>query len=127
MKINPTYSPMQHSSRVREKSDPTSHSERKSNPNADQDSQGSSDETPDQENPSSEKLGEAIESFQADEQAQSNGLEAQLEGTGPGLKVVLKDGAGGVIRQFTGQEFIRLREATLKGEPARGKILDRKL
>jgi len=66
------------------------------------------------------RLQAAIEEFTA------GGLSATPTGTGPGLKVILKDGSGAVIRQMTGEEFLELRE-TAKGDGrARGKILDQK-
>jgi hypothetical protein len=74
-----------------------------------------------------QKVDRAVASFHSDSQAQANGLNASVVGEGPGLRVVLKDGSGAVVRQFTGEEFIRLREAVSKGAPARGKILDQKL
>lgn len=72
-----------------------------------------------------QKVVDAISAFQTDEQNRANGLSASVTGQGPGLKVVLKDGRGAVVRQFTGEEFIQLREAARDGRP-RGKILDQK-
>lgn len=69
----------------------------------------------------------ALHAFAVDSQAQANGLTAVTSGTGPGLRVVLKDGTGAVVRQFTGEEFLRLREAVTKDHRTRGKILDQKL
>ena len=74
-----------------------------------------------------DQMNEAIGSFQNDSQAQANGLNAAVEGNGPGLKVVLRGGDGSVVRQFTGEEFLKLREAVSKDGRSRGKILDRKL
>ena len=81
---------------------------------------------------SQQKLEEAVEGFSKDAQAQQNGLSVATSGDGPGLRVTLKDGSGSVVRQFTGEEFLRLRIAatgssTSKDGPARGKLLDRKL
>ena len=73
------------------------------------------------------KVEAAIEAFQADNQTRANGLAAEKIGNGPGLKVVLKDGTGAVIRQFTGEEFLKVREALSKTSAGRGKILDQKL
>lgn len=67
------------------------------------------------------KIQEALEEFTA-----SNTLRAQAEGSGPGLKIVLKDGTGAVIRQMTGEEFLKLRETAKNDGHARGKILDQK-
>jgi hypothetical protein len=74
-----------------------------------------------------EKVARAIESFQADATTVANGLRATLEGQGPGLKIVLKDVNGDVVRNFTGEEFLRLRSAPGSSAHPRGKILDRKL
>lgn len=71
-------------------------------------------------------LENAVETFQSDAQTQAHGLSASVEGKGPGLRVVLKDGSGATLRQFTGEEFLRLREAAGNNSPARGKILDQK-
>ena len=72
---------------------------------------------------------EAIEGFSKDIHADSNGLKATASGQGPGLKVILKDGSGAVIRQWSGEEFLKLRKAASNdsGDPKRGKILDQKL
>lgn len=64
--------------------------------------------------------------FREDAQSVANGLTASTEQDGPGLKVVLKDGSGTVIRQLTGEEFLKLREA-VEQIATRGKILDQKL
>lgn len=75
----------------------------------------------------------AVAEFLADQQAQANGLTAAVDGHGPGLKVTLKDSAGTMVRQLSGEEFIKLRQAvTPKGgnaavAPRSGKILDQKL
>ena len=73
------------------------------------------------------KVTEAMASFKSDAQTIAKGLSVSSEGNGPGLKVVLKDGTGAVVRQFTGEEFVRLREAVSKDGRQRGKILDQKL
>ena len=75
---------------------------------------------------SDEKVGVAIEAFRRDGQAQAHGLSAEMVGKGPGLRVTLKDGSGAIVRQFTGEEFLKLREATALGRPS-GKILDQKV
>ncbi|MEO5968645.1 MAG: hypothetical protein ABIQ95_01855 [Bdellovibrionia bacterium] len=79
------------------------------------------------EKPDKKKIDEAIDAFQTDPQAQENGLKASLSGNGPGLKVVLKDGQGSIVRQFTGEEFLRLRQSVSKDDRICGKILDQKL
>lgn len=74
-----------------------------------------------------EKVKAAMLSFDKDAQAKANGLHVDQQGVGPGLKVVLKDESGRVIRQFTGEEFLKMREAVHHGDTKRGKILDQKL
>jgi hypothetical protein len=74
-----------------------------------------------------ENVDAAVDAFKVDQQTQANGLSADVIGQGPGLKVILKDGSGAVIRQFTGEEFLKLREASTQQGAARGKILDQKL
>ncbi len=73
-----------------------------------------------------EEIEKAVGSFAADEQTRASGLSATAEGTGPGLRIVLKDSSGSVVRQFTGEEFLDLRKASGKDSRARGKILDQK-
>lgn len=82
------------------------------------------DQNPDEnltEEQKQKKMRDAIEEF-----SMSNSLRAQAEGSGPGLKVILKDGSGAVIRQMTGEEFLKLREQAKSDAQARGKILDQK-
>ena len=81
------------------------------------------DETP----VNDENLDAAIASFDSDQQARANGLHAERTGTGPGLKVVLKDTNGEVVRQYSGDEFLKLRDNSSRDFKARGKLLDRKL
>ena len=71
-------------------------------------------------------IGSALASFGGDPLIQNTGISAEVDGHGPGLKVTLKDGRGAIIRQFTGQEFVELREAAAYGAN-RGKLLDKKL
>jgi uncharacterized FlaG/YvyC family protein len=84
------------------------------------------DQETEQQEHSREELEEAVAKFSQDGDSLRHGMQADLIGQGPGLKVVLKDGTGVVIRQFTGEEFIKLREAVGQGA-SRGKILDQKL
>ena len=72
------------------------------------------------------RVDEAIAQLNHDAQALSHGLTANIEGAGPGMKVILKDGTGATIRQFTGEEFLKLRQSA-GATGARGKLLDRKL
>ncbi len=113
--------------KVREKSegDSSSNSEsfRQKNPHSED-----SENTPDQESEASpEKIDQAILNFMEDLQAQAPDIRASVEGSGPGLRVVLKDGGGGLVRQFTGEEFLKIRQGTAKDGKIRGKILDQKL
>ncbi len=68
----------------------------------------------------------AIERFRADETTQASGLLAEKDGSGPGLRVVLKDVNGSVVRQFSGDEFLKLRETSSQDGRGRGRLLDRK-
>ncbi len=72
-------------------------------------------------------IDDAVQSFKSDATAQEQGLSATVEGSGPGLKIHLKDCNGTVLRQFSGEEFLKLREATAQPAGLRGKILDQKL
>ena len=74
-----------------------------------------------------QSVGRAVIEFLADKQTLSNGLSAVVEGQGPGLKVVLKDQNGEIVRQLSGEEFLRLRKGVSKEAPLPGKILDQKL
>ncbi|MBI2712290.1 MAG: hypothetical protein HYX41_05455 [Bdellovibrio sp.] len=76
---------------------------------------------------SDEDVGKAVHDFLTDKQTQANGLSATIDGHGPGLKVVLRDGNGIVVRQLSGQEFLKLRRSVSKEAPVSGKILDQKL
>lgn len=76
---------------------------------------------------SPERMDQAIQAFQSDVLSQANGLKASLEGVGPGLRVVLKDGSGRIIRQLSREEFLKLREGTSQESRTCGKILDQKL
>jgi putative component of toxin-antitoxin plasmid stabilization module len=72
-----------------------------------------------------EKVNNAIQQFSSDEQTKGSGLSASRAGSGPGLKIVLKDKGGSVIRELSGEEFLKLR--SLGSAVRRGKILDQKL
>jgi hypothetical protein len=73
-----------------------------------------------------EEVNEAIALFQSEPQTREAGLKAEASGTGPGLRVTLRDNCGTVVRQFTGEEFVKLREAATQDARNRGKILDQK-
>ena len=67
----------------------------------------------------------AVDGFADDKLDSSNGISASAEGAGPGLRVVLKDASGGVLRSVSGEEFLKLREAASSGARS-GRLLDRK-
>lgn len=83
----------------------------------------SSQEEPKKFDPS--EVSEAALKFSEDAHSGPDGLKARVEGVGPGLRVTLRDGQGAVVRQLTGEEFMRLKEAS-QGQ-ARGRLLDKKL
>jgi len=68
-----------------------------------------------------------LKQFTEDQQIQNADIHTSINGSGPGLRVVLKDGKGAVIRQFTGEEFIELRKIADREDKKNGKILDIKL
>ena len=72
-------------------------------------------------------IDDAVRSFVTDAATQEHGLSAVVEGTGPGLKIHVKDCNGTVLRQFSGEEFLKLRDATSQTLGKRGKLLDQKL
>jgi hypothetical protein len=69
-----------------------------------------------------ERLDQAVLAFQRDSQAKGQGIAAEKA---PGLKVVLKDGTGSIIRLFSGEEFLKMHEAIQDGRVS-GKIIDQK-
>lgn len=75
------------------------------------------------ENPAA--LEAAVDGFTEDQTNLSHGISAIAEGSGPGLRVVLKDQQGGILRSVSGEEFLRLREAVSSGRKS-GRILDQK-
>jgi hypothetical protein len=75
--------------------------------------------------PTEKEVIEAIEKFQHDA-VQTSGLKAETVGAGPGLRVVLKDINGSVVRQFSGGEFVRLRDSSAQDGRKRGRLLDKK-
>jgi hypothetical protein len=72
------------------------------------------------------KMEQALQSFKDDPQTLASGISAEAEGSGLGLRVIVKDASGGVIRQFTGDEFMKLREAVGQDQKGRGRLLDQK-
>lgn len=83
-----------------------------------------------QPKPDRARLDAAVIAFHADPATQASGLTAVLEEGAPGLRVVVKDVNGTTLRQFSGDEFLRLRGNAAAGSQdtrGRGKILDQKL
>lgn len=125
MKVNSVGTNLSYLSRIQDaKSDPDGRSRQ-------QDQQPKRDEKEKKEfseelEQSEKNLESALESFRKDEHTRAQGLSVTTSGAGPGLKVVLKDTNGAVVRQFTGEEFVRLRAAAPHDGKARGKLLDRK-
>jgi len=116
-------------SKVKEKSEKdelTQHQQKQNPQDNNQKRQQESEDTFDKAM-SNEKLATEVSQYVLDEQLQNSGIQASIQGSGPGLKVVLKDGKGAVIRQFTGEEFIELRKMTENEDRKNGKILDLKL
>ncbi|MBC7385080.1 MAG: hypothetical protein H7301_02825 [Cryobacterium sp.] len=87
-----------------------------------QDEQKEAEETPEEK---AERLAAAVSDFGSALPSEASDLKAEVQGAGPGLRVTLKDGRGALIRQFTGEEFLRLREAATGTN--RGSLLDKKL
>jgi len=73
--------------------------------------------------PSEEKVEAALVEFRED--AKASGIDVSMSGKGPGLRVVLTDGSGAIIRQLSGEDFLKMRETGQ--DSRRGKILDQKL
>lgn len=84
---------------------------------------GEGESSPDEKK---QKFEQALQSFKDDPQTQASGISAETEGSGPGLRVVVKDSSGVVIRHFTGDEFLKLREAVGPDKKGRGRLLDQK-
>ena len=73
-----------------------------------------------------ENIQRAIDDFSSNETNLTHGISASSEGSGPGLKVILKDASGGVLRSVSGEEFMKLRQAIQSGSKS-GRILDQKV
>ncbi|MBU6375819.1 MAG: hypothetical protein KGQ59_07480 [Bdellovibrionales bacterium] len=92
------------------------------NQKSDQDSEQKEPEgmTPEQERVAIEK---AVAEFEKESQSQQHGLHASII---PGLRVVLTDVNGTVIRQLAPQDFLKLRQGVAGDSRGRGKLLDQK-
>lgn len=100
--------------------------ERKENPQKKREEpEGDTEAFPRDAEAAAAKLDSVVSAFAQDGDILASGLLAEVNGRGPGLKVTLKDGSGAIVRQFTGEEFVRLREAA--SGATRGKLLDKKL
>ena len=64
------------------------------------------------------------EQLEKDPQTSELGIKASIDGQGPGLRVTLRDGSGAIVRQLSGEEFMKTRLNS--GITGRGKLLDRK-
>jgi len=123
MKIRPVTDTFQPFQRVSDKPDTGNGSERQSH-----DDKGRNPKKEEVEvEPGFEEVSKALESFTLDQQAKESGLSVSMDGKGPGLKVILKDGSGAVIRQLTGEEFVKLRDSVVKDQKSPGKLIDQKL
>ncbi len=91
-----------------------------------QDQQQKKDEQPETIEVTDEKVRSALQDFNKDNSVNTAGLTAEVDGRGPGMKVMLKDGTGAFVRVFTGEEFLRLRETAKAETGQRGRLLDRK-
>lgn len=120
MKVNSTIATPTYFETVRKSEGATDQNQKKK-----QDEQSRNSSKDDKETFSQELLGEAVNAFSHEPTNQVHGLSANVEGQGPGLKVTLKDGKGGVVRQLTGEEFMKLKAAA-QGL-TRGRLLDKKL
>jgi hypothetical protein len=126
MKVGPTTESIRYLKSVHEKREAGDDSGHRSGQQQDQQSSEQHEQSgSDVFEVTDEKVGSAIDAFRRDTQAQARGLSAEMMGKGPGLRVTLKDGSGAIVRQFTGEEFLKLREAT--AGRASGKILDQKI
>ncbi len=132
MKVLPIFDALPFTNRIREKRDGEGSDSRGQGRNPSSDgSPNDPNSNGKSKNPFTEIDGDlvdkAVDEFQTDAQTQAHGLHANVSGKGPGLKVTLTDVSGSVVRQFTGEEFLRLRDAVSKEGRTRGKILDQKL
>lgn len=130
MKIYSLTGTVGYSNRVKEKQDGDSssnHSQNHRQQSSHQDQKHSENENQTPKEVKTEDVLRAVEAFKVDSQTQATGLKASVTGHGPGLKVVLKNDEGGIVRQLSGEEFLRLREVSSGESKLRGKILDQKL
>jgi len=105
-----------------------SHARQEKRQRQDEKSKDGDDEPLEKFEVSEEKVDEAIQQLQADIDSHATNLHVDVEGQGPGMKVLLRDKSGATIRQYSGEEFLKLREtAAASGANTRGKLLDRKL
>jgi uncharacterized FlaG/YvyC family protein len=72
-----------------------------------------------------ESVNEELTHFAEENASLLAGISASVNGTGPGLRVTLKDGKGAVVREISGEEFMQMREASKV--TGRGHLIDKKL
>ncbi len=94
--------------------------------NAYEQNQGEKEEQQNEFESTVDTIQKAIDEFSTNETNASCGISASQEGSGPGLKVILKGYGGEVLRSVSGEEFLKLREAAKTGAKS-GRILDRKV
>jgi uncharacterized FlaG/YvyC family protein len=123
MKIAPVIDAITFSGRIQKK-DGENQRERRGGQNPQEKKDESSEEN---QAETQQNFEASVESFKNDPQTRASGLSVSTQGSGPGLRVILKDQQGAVIRQISGEEFVKLREEVAKSSATRGKILDRKL
>lgn len=75
------------------------------------------------------RLANEVKAFADDPTSKLNGLSAEVTQDGtPGLRVVLKDGKGAVLRLISGEEFLELRQTLEHSKQgARGGLLNQKI
>lgn len=96
-----------------------------------------------QPQPTFEEIKNQVDKFAEDAALKASGLQAEIihnsdlkeavegesgggPGYGPGLRVVVKDKSGNVLRQLTGDEFLKLRDSQAPKSSNVGKLIDRK-
>lgn len=96
------------------------------NPNQPQQDQKKKEEKKETIEVTDEKVQAALRDFNQETSINTAGLSAEIQGRGPGMRVMLKDGSGAFVRVFTGEEFLKLRETAKAEAGNRGRLLDRK-
>ncbi len=115
------YSPQQNGRRSNtpDHSDQASQEQQSANPHSGNSPAGPTEPTP-------EMIDQAIRRFAEDSDQSKAMLSAEATGFGPGLRIVLKNQSGEVVRQLNGREFVALSENAASGTH-RGRLLDKKI